>query len=386
MYRYYQERLYSEFTNNQSGCARLRVRTRRPRVALLPSEAHQPFREWASRQCIACTASLAIFRAPTKRDYRNRPIDHVQTIYTASHQNHSRWFVSDITGACTPLPLHHRASGTLRLTATGDDSSAAATPAPPVPPAPCIATPSDTWLFSWSSDSWWARPALLPARGADTAPGSSRPGRPADLPYQMTAWRVTSPVARCRARGLPTVQDRRVLTSHPAANSCPDPGSRPARSSFILRITFPQSSVTPPLAGPSGRRPPGMWRSPEPSPGSGGPPGLRATHAAWRRWWQPQKARLDHPGDVHFGLLKPISFIPWLWNGQVWPKGPYPYQTKPNQGQRRARAGQWSALRRGRWMWGTWCGEWGWWCAEQTCAVTKNQGPGFPGFHAISKI
>ena len=100
------------------------------------------------------------------------------------------------------------------------------------------------------------------------------------------------------------------------------------RSSFILRITYPQSSVTPPLAGPSGRRPPGMWRSPEPSPGSGGPPGLRATHAAWRRWWQPHKARLDHPGDVHFGLLKPISFIPWLWNGQVWPKGPYPNQTK----------------------------------------------------------
>ena len=100
------------------------------------------------------------------------------------------------------------------------------------------------------------------------------------------------------------------------------------RSSFILRITYPQSSVTPPLAGPSGRRPPGMWRSPEPFPGSGGPPGLRATHAAWRRWWQPHEARLDHPGDVHFGLLKPISFIPWLWNGQVWPKGPYPNQTK----------------------------------------------------------
>ena len=72
-----------------------------------------------------------------------------------------------------------------------------------------------------------------------------------------------------------------------------------------------------------------MWRSPEPSPGSGSPPGLRATHAAWRRWWQPQKASLDHPGDVHFGLLKPISFIPWLWNGQVWPKVPYPNQTKP---------------------------------------------------------
>ena len=103
------------------------------------------------------------------------------------------------------------------------------------------------------------------------------------------------------------------------------------RSSFILRITYPQSSVTPPLAGPSGRRPPGMWRSPEPSPGSGGPPGLRATHAAWRRWWQPQKARLDHPGDVHFGPLKPISFIPWLCNGQVWPKGPYPNQTNKNK-------------------------------------------------------
>ena len=77
----------------------------------------------------------------------------------------------------------------------------------------------------------------------------------------------------------------------------------PLRSSFILRITYPQSSVTPPLAGPSGRRPPGMWRSPEPPPGSGGRPGLNL---------QPPKASLGHPGDVHFGLLKPISFIPWL--------------------------------------------------------------------------
>ena len=100
----------------------------------------------------------------------------------------------------------------------------------------------------------------------------------------------------------------------PAAHITPGRWPLTSWSSFILRITHPQSSVTPPLAGPSGRRPPGMWRSPEPSPGSGGPPGLRATHAAWRRWWQPQKARLDHPGDVHFGLLKPISFIPWLWN------------------------------------------------------------------------
>ena len=119
--------------------------------------------------------------------------------------------------------------------------------------------------------------------------------------------------------------------------------TQPHRSSFILRITYPQSSVTPPLAGPSGRRPPGMWRSPEPSPGSGGPPGLRATHAAWRRWWQPQKARLDHPGDVHFGLLKPISFIPWLWNGQVWPKGPYPNQTKKTKNQKTQPQCRWRA-------------------------------------------
>ena len=70
------------------------------------------------------------------------------------------------------------------------------------------------------------------------------------------------------------------------------------RSSFILRITYPQSSVTPRYPGLV-RRPPGMWRSPEPSPGSGGPPGLRATHAAWRRWWQPQKARLFWPTQTY---------------------------------------------------------------------------------------
>ena len=32
---------------------------------------------------------------------------------------------------------------------------------------------------------------------------------------------------------------------------------------------------------------------------------------------------LGHPGDVHFGLLKPISFIPWLRRGLILtkPKG-----------------------------------------------------------------
>ena len=34
------------------------------------------------------------------------------------------------------------------------------------------------------------------------------------------------------------------------------------------------------------------------APGSGRP-GLRVTHAAWRRWWQPPKASLGHPGDVY---------------------------------------------------------------------------------------
>ena len=35
-------------------------------------------------------------------------------------------------------------------------------------------------------------------------------------------------------------------------------------------------------------------------------------------------ARLGHPGDVHSGLLKPISFFPWLHNGPIGPKVSYP--------------------------------------------------------------
>ena len=38
------------------------------------------------------------------------------------------------------------------------------------------------------------------------------------------------------------------------------------RSSFILQTTCLRSSVTPMLAGPSGRRPSGMWRSPSRPP------------------------------------------------------------------------------------------------------------------------
>ena len=38
------------------------------------------------------------------------------------------------------------------------------------------------------------------------------------------------------------------------------------RSSFILQATYPRFSVMPMLAGPSVRRPPGMWRSPSRPP------------------------------------------------------------------------------------------------------------------------
>ena len=38
---------------------------------------------------------------------------------------------------------------------------------------------------------------------------------------------------------------------------------------------------------------------------------------------EPPTARLGHPGDVHFGPLKPISFIPWFRNGPIGPKGSY---------------------------------------------------------------
>ena len=55
------------------------------------------------------------------------------------------------------------------------------------------------------------------------------------------------------------------------------------RSSFILQTTCPQSSAT--LAWPSGRRPPGMWRSPSRPRQWWSRSGWRATHAAWRRGW-----------------------------------------------------------------------------------------------------
>ena len=62
---------------------------------------------------------------------------------------------------------------------------------------------------------------------------------------------------------------------------------------------------------------------------SGGRPGWRATHAAWRRWWHLLKpgsgTRATTSSLVH---SNPISFIPWFRNGQNCPKDPYPNQTK----------------------------------------------------------
>ena len=99
------------------------------------------------------------------------------------------------------------------------------------------------------------------------------------------------------------------------------------RSFFILHTTYPRSSVTPTLAGPSRRRPPGMWRSPS-RPRQWWSPWLEGHTRGIALVVAPQKDRLSHPGDVHFDLLKPISFIPWFRNGQGCPKGLFLTKTK----------------------------------------------------------
>ena len=95
---------------------------------------------------------------------------------------------------------------------------------------------------------------------------------------------------------------------------------------FIFQTTCPQSSVTPTLAGPGGRRPSDMRRS-----GSRSPAVVVATWLEGHtRGMVPgvappsPTARLGHPGDVHSGLLKPISLFPWLRNGPIAPKVSYP--------------------------------------------------------------
>ena len=79
----------------------------------------------------------------------------------------------------------------------------------------------------------------------------------------------------------------------------------PVRPSFILQTTYSRSSVMPTLAGPGGRRAPGMWRSPSRPPAAvvalaWGPPTRHGAGAVVA----PPKARLGHTGDVHFDILK----------------------------------------------------------------------------------
>ena len=42
----------------------------------------------------------------------------------------------------------------------------------------------------------------------------------------------------------------------------------------------------------------------------------------------PLTARPGYLVDVHFDLLKPVSFIPWLCSRPIGPKGPYPNKKK----------------------------------------------------------
>ena len=98
---------------------------------------------------------------------------------------------------------------------------------------------------------------------------------------QPTRWQLLSPIASriSPSRVSPIAYYRQLLLAYRQSRyatvwSCPAGSQQDTgRSSFILQTTYPRSSVTSTLAGPSGRRPPGIWRppSPEPSPGSGGP-------------------------------------------------------------------------------------------------------------------
>ena len=85
------------------------------------------------------------------------------------------------------------------------------------------------------------------------------------------------------------------------------------------------------LAEPSGRRPPGMWRSPSRPPAvvvhlAGGPHAHTCGMAPVVVWYLLMSGSVTR--HVHFGLLKPNAFIPCFRNGPIGPKGPYPNQTK----------------------------------------------------------
>ena len=98
------------------------------------------------------------------------------------------------------------------------------------------------------------------------------------------------------------------------------------RSSVILRTTYPRSTVTPTLAGPRGRRPPGMWRSPNRPLAVVVATWLKVTHAAWRRAGAvvAPPIYIIQPGSATratstsaYSVLRPIIFIPWLRNGHI---------------------------------------------------------------------
>ena len=97
-------------------------------------------------------------------------------------------------------------------------------------------------------------------------------------------------------------------------------------SCFMLQTPCPRSSVTSTLAGPGGRRPPDMWRSRGRSPAVVVATWLEGHTRGMAPGVAPPSptARLGHPGDVHSGLLKPISFFPWLRNGPIGAKVSYP--------------------------------------------------------------
>ena len=72
-----------------------------------------------------------------------------------------------------------------------------------------------------------------------------------------------------------------------------------------------------------------MWRSPSRPPAVVVPTWLEGCTRGMApvQVVAPPEARPGHPGDVHFGLLKSISSIPWFCNGPIGPKESYPKNT-----------------------------------------------------------
>ena len=127
-------------------------------------------------------------------------------------------------------------------------------------------------------------------------------------------------IAHVRLQGIGFDSKPLVLTylSHESADPplsagqpVPDPLSRPRQAGLVDVVH---------RACDGRRAVPRQWWS---------RPGWRATTRGMALVVAPPTARLGHWSDVQFGLLKPISFIPWLHNGPIGPKGSYPNRTKP---------------------------------------------------------